>query len=264
MSRIRWIVIYTFHDINSCAFLANHHSRKHCHTVCKQFLSVMIGLRNGGPDTRRFCEWFQWRRKSQELICPSQELIFSSQELIFAKSDYSEVSGPHIRTIHQEGAPRFWDSDELQEETLHGNQAMIDHDNCIFEDKYSTNISLDIFKKVLVPGLSHNGSHADIQYIIYTGNQKFCNWLMGPVFHREYCHSYPHHLCLNLRLYFLGLLHALSLCDVSGCVWHQTSCHILHILHLSGRSCAFQVVLGLGNRLALLNISQQCICTVHG
>ena len=127
---------------------------------------------------------------------------------------------------------------------------MIDHDNCIFEDKYSTNISLDIFKKVLVPGLSHNGSHADIQYIIYTGNQKFFNWLMGPVFHREYCHSYPHHLCLNLRLYFLGLLHAFSLCDVSGCVWHQTSCHILHILHLSGRSCAFQVVLGLGNWLA--------------
>ena len=52
---------------------------------------------------------------------------------------------------------------------------MIDHDNCIFEDKYSTNISLDIFKKVLVLGLSHNGSHADIQYIIYTGNQKFFN-----------------------------------------------------------------------------------------
>ena len=43
MSRIRWIVIYTFHDINSCAFLANHHSRKHCHTVCKQFILVMIG-----------------------------------------------------------------------------------------------------------------------------------------------------------------------------------------------------------------------------
>ena len=27
-----------FHDINSFAFLANHHSRKHCHTVCKQFI----------------------------------------------------------------------------------------------------------------------------------------------------------------------------------------------------------------------------------
>ena len=117
---------------------------------------------------------------------------------------------------------------------------MIDHDNCIFEDKYSTNISLDIFKKVLVLGLSHNDSHADIQCIIYTGNQKFFNWLMGPVSHREHCHSYPHHLYLNLHLYFLGLLHALSLCDVSGCVWHQTSCHTLHILHLSGRSCAFQ------------------------
>ena len=43
MSRIRWIVIYIFHDINSCAFLANHYSRKHCHTVCKQFILVMIG-----------------------------------------------------------------------------------------------------------------------------------------------------------------------------------------------------------------------------
>ena len=42
---------------------------------------------------------------------------------------------------------------------------MIDHDNCIFEDKYATNISLDIFKKVLVPGLCHNDSHANIQCI---------------------------------------------------------------------------------------------------
>ena len=32
-----------FHDIKSCAFLANHYSRKHCHTVCKQFILVMIG-----------------------------------------------------------------------------------------------------------------------------------------------------------------------------------------------------------------------------
>ena len=45
-----------FHDINSFAFLANHHSRKHCHTVCKQFILVMIGLRNGDPDIRRFCK----------------------------------------------------------------------------------------------------------------------------------------------------------------------------------------------------------------
>ena len=79
------------------------------------------------------------------------------------------------------------------------------------------------------------------------------NRLMGPVFHWEHCHSHPHHLCLNLCLYFLGLLQVLSLCDLSGCAWHQRSCHILH---LSGRSCAFEVVPGLGNLLVLSNISQ--------
>ena len=60
MSRIRWIVIYIFHDINSCAFLANHYSRKHCHchTVCKQFILVMIGT----------LVYFQWAIILERLV----------------------------------------------------------------------------------------------------------------------------------------------------------------------------------------------------